>query len=102
MTNIGTHILMTIQLESAFPRKLVVVVGATGGQGGSVINRLLADGSYRLRGITRTPQSKSSQALTTKGVEMVTADLNDTESLIAVFKVLQSCTPTHVESIHSR
>ncbi|KAK9244292.1 hypothetical protein V1506DRAFT_578785 [Lipomyces tetrasporus] len=77
---------MSTQLESGLPRKLVVVVGATGGQGGSVISRLLADGSYRLRGITRNAQSKSSQALTTKGVEMVTADLNDAESVIAAFK----------------
>jgi len=69
-----------------------VVVGATGGQGGSVISRLLADGSYRLRGLTRNPQSKPSQALTAKGVEVVTADLNDTESLVAAFKVPISIT----------
>lgn len=92
---------MSTQLEPGLPRKLVVVVGATGGQGGSVISRLLADGSYRLRGITRNPQSKSSQALTTKGVEMVTADLNDPESVIAAFKVLQSQASRHVGHIHS-
>ncbi|KAF4633875.1 hypothetical protein G7Y89_g4244 [Cudoniella acicularis] len=77
---------MSTQLESGLPQKLVVVVGATGGQGGSVINRLLTDGSYRLRGITRNPQSNGSQALTAKGVEMVTADLNDIESVRAAFK----------------
>jgi hypothetical protein len=88
--NILKHVLMTTQLESALLQKLVVVVGATGGQGGSVISRLLADGSYRLRGITRNPQSKSAQALATKGVEMVTADLNDTEFIVAAFNVLQS------------
>lgn len=81
---------MSSQLESSLPRKLVVVVGATGGQGGSVIRRFLADGSYRLRGITRNPQSKSSQALAEKGVEMVTADLTDTVSLISAFKVSNS------------
>ncbi|TVY88142.1 NmrA-like family domain-containing protein [Lachnellula willkommii] len=77
---------MSAQQKSSLPQKLVVVVGATGGQGGSVINSLLADGSYRLRGITRNPQSKNSQALTAKGVEMITADLNDAESVIAAFK----------------
>ncbi|TVY14617.1 NmrA-like family domain-containing protein 1 [Lachnellula arida] len=77
---------MSAQLKSSLPQKLVVVVGATGGQGGSVINSLLADGSYRLRGITRNPQSKNSQAFTAKGVEMITADLNDAESVIAAFK----------------
>ena len=78
---------MSAQLKSSLPQKLVVVVGATGGQGGSVINSLLADGSYRLRGITRSPQSRNSQALTAKGVEMITADLNDAESAIVAFKV---------------
>ncbi|TVY29322.1 NmrA-like family domain-containing protein [Lachnellula hyalina] len=77
---------MSAQLKSSLPQKLVVVVGATGGQGGSVINSLLADGSYRLRGITRSPQSRNSQALTAKGVEMITADLNDAESAIVAFK----------------
>jgi uncharacterized protein YbjT (DUF2867 family) len=76
-------------LESGLPLKLVVVIGATGGQGGSVITRLFADGSYRLRGITRDPQSKISQALTAKGVKMFTADLNDIESVTAAFQVLQ-------------
>jgi uncharacterized protein YbjT (DUF2867 family) len=71
-------------------QKLVVVVGATGGQGGSVINRLLTDDSYRIRGISRDPQSKKSQALAMKGVQMVRADLNDADSITAAFKVLQS------------
>jgi uncharacterized protein YbjT (DUF2867 family) len=80
---------MTTQTNSSLQRKLVVVIGATGGQGGSVISRLLDDGSYQLRGTTRNPQSKSAQALTEKGVEMVTADLNDMKSLEVAFKVLR-------------
>ncbi len=80
---------MSTQVESGLPQKLVVVVGATGGQGGSVIRRFLADGSYRLRGLTRNVQSKTSQDLVEKGVEMVGADLNDTESLRAAFKVIR-------------
>ncbi len=79
---------MSTQPQSSLHQKLVVVIGATGGQGGSVISCLLKDGSYRLRGITRNSQSKSAQALTDKGVEMVTADLNDMESIEAAFKVL--------------
>jgi uncharacterized protein YbjT (DUF2867 family) len=67
----------------------VVVIGATGGQGGSVISRLLDDGSYQLRGTTRNSQIRSAQALTEKGVEMVTADLNNMESLEVAFKVLR-------------
>jgi nucleoside-diphosphate-sugar epimerase len=84
---------MSTQSKSSLQRKLVLVIGATGGQGGSVISRLLADGSYRLRGITRNSQSKSAQALTEKGVEMVTADLNDMESLEMAFKVLRPRIP---------
>jgi uncharacterized protein YbjT (DUF2867 family) len=75
-------------MESSQPRKLVVVVGATGGQGGSVIKRLLADGFYRLRGITRNPQSKTAQDLASKGVEMVEADINDLDSVKSAFKVV--------------
>jgi hypothetical protein len=66
--------------------KLVVVVGATGTQGGSVVDALLADpSSYRVRGITRNPQSDNAQALAAKGAEIVTADLNDESSLVAAF-----------------
>ncbi|KAJ0413467.1 hypothetical protein BJY00DRAFT_296830 [Aspergillus carlsbadensis] len=65
--------------------KLVVVVGATGTQGGSVVDALLADPSYRVRGLTRNPQSDNAQALAAKGAEIVTADLNDEPSLVAAF-----------------
>ncbi|KAL3440529.1 hypothetical protein BJX65DRAFT_27011 [Aspergillus insuetus] len=66
--------------------KLVVVIGATGTQGGSVVDALLADpSSYRVRGITRNPDSTNAQALAAKGAEIVTADLNDESSLVAAF-----------------
>ena len=53
-----------------------------------MIRRLLADGSYQLRGITRNTSSKISVELIAQGVEMVTADLNELESVTAAFKVL--------------
>lgn len=65
--------------------KLLTVFGATGNQGGSVLDVILADPvlreRYKLRGITRNVSSSSARALTEKGVEMVAANLNDLESL---------------------
>ncbi|KAL8897619.1 MAG: hypothetical protein Q9207_007125 [Kuettlingeria erythrocarpa] len=66
-------------------KKVFVVFGATGNQGGSVINSVLADPTaaqeFRIRGITRDPSKPNAQALTTRGVECVTGDINDKASL---------------------
>lgn len=67
--------------------KIVVVIGATGIQGGSVISTLLQDSIYKIRGITRNTNSAKSQLLASKGVEMVEADLNDEASLVKAFEV---------------
>lgn len=66
--------------------KLIVVVGVTGNQGGSVASRFLKDPNYRVRGITRNPSSPAAQALAAQGVEIVAADLDDVETLIPAFK----------------
>jgi len=66
--------------------KLLTVVGATGNQGGSVITAALKEGTWKIRGITRNVDSDSAKALTAKGVEMVTADLNDEQSLLKAFQ----------------
>jgi uncharacterized protein YbjT (DUF2867 family) len=67
---------------------ILVVVGATGVQGGSVISHFLSlpDRPYRLRGITRNVDSDAAKSLAQKGVDMVTADLNDTDSLVKAFQ----------------
>ncbi|KAI7152264.1 hypothetical protein KC349_g9043 [Hortaea werneckii] len=66
-------------------KKLLTIFGATGNQGGSIIDVVLASpelsNKYALRGITRDPSSSKSQALASQGVEMVQADLNDVGSL---------------------
>lgn len=66
-------------------KKLLVVFGATGNQGGSVIQSVLSDPSlssqFQLRGITRDPTKPSAAALASQGVELVKADLDDKESL---------------------
>ena len=66
-------------------QKLIVVVGATGGQGGSVITSFLKDGNWRIRGLTRNPESEKAKALSAKGVEMVKGDLGDLASLGTAF-----------------
>lgn len=62
------------------PSKLLVVFGATGNQGGSVIRSVLADPrtakEFKVRGITRDPSKPNAQALAAKGVEMVSVSLS--------------------------
>ena len=65
---------MTIVKDSAAP--LVVVVGATGIQGGSVIRELAkSDKPYRLRGLTRDATKPAAQELVKQGVEVYTANI---------------------------
>ena len=60
-------------------KKLFVIFGATGNQGGSVIKSILGDPKaaqqFKLRGITRDPSKPNAQALTAQGVECVTVSL---------------------------
>jgi len=66
-------------------KRLLTIFGATGKQGGSVIDVVLArpelSAKYTLRGITRDPTSSKSQELASSGVEVVRGDLDDVESL---------------------
>ena len=65
---------MTISQDTSAP--LVVVCGATGIQGGSVIKGLAeSDKPYRLRGLTRDPTKASARKLANEGVEMVGVSL---------------------------
>ncbi|OQV00614.1 hypothetical protein CLAIMM_06090 [Cladophialophora immunda] len=65
--------------------KLLTVVGATGTQGLSLIDAALEDGTYKIRGLTRNPNSEKAAALARRGVEVVKADINDEQSLIRAF-----------------
>ncbi|KAH7140376.1 NmrA-like family protein-like protein [Dactylonectria estremocensis] len=67
-------------------KKQVTVVGATGIQGSSVVEALLKDNTYNVRGLTLNIQSDSSKALAGKGAEMMQADANDYESLVTAFE----------------
>jgi uncharacterized protein YbjT (DUF2867 family) len=65
--------------------KVVTVVVATGMQGGSVGQAFLNSEEYSIRAITRNRQSEQVKALLAGGVEIVEADINNLESLIAAF-----------------
>ncbi|KAL8747111.1 MAG: hypothetical protein Q9190_000974 [Brigantiaea leucoxantha] len=71
-------------------RKILVIIGITGNQGGSVGRTFLHDPSlrstYRLRGISRDASSGPSQELTAQGVEMISANLHDPPSLLKAFE----------------
>lgn len=54
----------------------IVVTGVTGRQGGAVARCLLADG-WRVRGVTRRPDSKAATELAALRVEIVRADMAD-------------------------
>jgi uncharacterized protein YbjT (DUF2867 family) len=62
----------------------VLVTGATGNQGGAVVDHLLAHGaSFDVRGLTRDADSDAAQALAERGVTVQEGDLGDPESFRA-------------------
>ncbi len=58
----------------------VLVLGATGQQGGAVARHLLRDG-VQVRGLTRTPDSAVARALAAAGGEIVAGDMSDADAL---------------------
>lgn len=62
-------------------KKLILVTGATGAQGGSVANALLLQKDFSVRILTRNASSANALALKTKGAEVAVGDLDDIESL---------------------
>lgn len=65
--------------------RLLVVIGATGNQGGSVVEKYLDLPGWKIRGVTRNANSDKAKKLAERGVEMVTASLDDTASLDTAF-----------------
>lgn len=69
---------------------LLVVFGATGQQGSSVIFKVLEDAelskTYKVRGLTRDPTKPDAQALAKRGVEVVRCDTDDRSSVKAALQ----------------
>ena len=68
-------------------KKMIAVVGATGAQGGGLVRAILNDkeSGFTARALTRTPNSDKAKALATLGVEVVAADIDNSESVKKAF-----------------
>ncbi len=68
-------------------KKIIAVVGATGAQGSGLVRAILADpsGGFAARAITRDANSDKAKELARLGAEVVTADVDDVESLKKAF-----------------
>ena len=70
--------------------KVLVVFGATGQQGGSVIDFVLNDpelsSQYNIRAVTRDPSKAAAQVLKSKGIEVFKGDFDDNESLLGAMQ----------------
>ncbi len=69
-------------------KKIIAVVGATGAQGGGLVRAILNDpnSEFSVRAITRDVNSDNAKALAEAGAEVVTADIDDLESMKNAFK----------------
>src|SRR5262245_10033549 len=68
-------------------KKIIAVIGATGTQGGGLARAILADpnGGFAVRAITRDVNKDKAKALAAAGAEVVSADLDNVESLKKAF-----------------
>ena len=68
--------------------KTIAVMGATGSQGGSVIRAFhsLPDSNFKIRAITRNPESEKAKAIESMVDEVVKADGDNKDSMVAAFK----------------
>lgn len=67
------------------PDKIIAVFGVTGTQGNAVARKLLQEG-WRIRAVTRDPESAKAQALSELGADIVRADFDNFASLVKVLE----------------
>jgi len=67
--------------------KIITVFGATGAQGGGLVRSILDDpGSpFKVRAVTRNPESAKAKALAEAGAEVVQGDVDDVDSVHRAF-----------------
>ncbi len=67
--------------------KIIAIVGATGAQGGGLARAILDDptGGFSVRALTRRADSEPARVLAARGAEVVTADIDDEESVARAF-----------------
>src|SRR3954469_19771986 len=61
--------------------KTILITGATGKQGGATLRHLAKRGGWKLRALTRKPDSDAAKAIAALGAEIVVGDLDDAGSL---------------------
>ena len=68
-------------------KKIIAVLGATGAQGGGLVRAILNDpnGGFAARALTRDVNSDKAKALAQLGAEVVSANVDDSESLQRAF-----------------
>lgn len=68
-------------------KKVIVVMGSTGAQGGGLVRAILADpqGGFAARAVTRKPDSEPARALAALGAEVVAGDADDPAGLDKAF-----------------
>jgi uncharacterized protein YbjT (DUF2867 family) len=69
--------------------KVVLITGATGKQGGAVINSLLASPEAKnitILAVTRNPESESAKKLADKGCKLVVGDMDDIPAIFEAAK----------------
>ena len=65
--------------------RTILVTGATGRQGGAVVEHLLKN-NFPVKALSRTPDSIAATRLTEKGVDVVKGDMSDPASLLSAMK----------------
>jgi uncharacterized protein YbjT (DUF2867 family) len=65
-------------------KKIITIFGATGAQGGGLVNAILDDANseFTVRAVTRDSQTDKAKALSSKGAEVVEADINNYQSIV--------------------
>lgn len=67
--------------------KIIAVTGATGSQGGGVVNIMKNVPGWKVRAITRNIESDAAKKLAAEGIQVVAANFDDEESLKKAFEV---------------
>ena len=76
-------------MTSSADRKKVLVIGATGNQGGGLITHLLTTKEWYPVALTRNPDSPSARSLANRGVEIIKGDKTSEDTTNIIIKLSQ-------------
>ncbi|KAF8208565.1 hypothetical protein K438DRAFT_1812452 [Mycena galopus ATCC 62051] len=82
--------------------RIVSVFGATGLQGGALVDTLLKDGTFVPRAISRDPDSEASKKLKARGVEVVKGDTADKAGLVNALRGSEAVFAITVPVFHNK